>query len=288
MFNRQKVLLGIVLEAPKMLSRAQLTRLAFLFSQECNTFNETLYYDFLPYEHGPFSFALYRDLDGLEHLGYLEHDHLAIAAQHGCEAEKMYLSLRKDVRSGARDIADRYGRLSQQTLKRHVYDRFPSFASRSERVGKSKTRVKKRKSAVYTAGYEGESVDRFLDKLLRAGIEHLIDIRRNPISRKYGFSKRTLGCLCENLQIQYTHIPELGIPSSRRKDLHTFEDYQDLLRMYDRSILSKAPAAVKRVSGLVTQATSALLCVEADVRCCHRSRLAHRISIETGLPTTHL
>ena len=44
-------------------------------------------------------------------------------------------------------------------------------------------------AAVYTAGYEGNSIDRFLDRLMKRGIYSIIDVRSNPISRKYGFSQ---------------------------------------------------------------------------------------------------
>jgi len=142
--------------------------------------------------------------------------------------------------------------------------------------------------AVYTTGYEGESIDAVLNNLLRAGMERLIDVRHNPSSRKYGFSKKTLARLCERLDIEYVHLPELGIPASWRRTLETFKDYQALLRKYDRSILPKVPTAVTRVSQLIKERPSALLCVEADIRCCHRSRLADRISSETGLPVVHL
>lgn len=44
--------------------------------------------------------------------------------------------------------------------------------------------------AVDTAGYEGKSIDMFFDYLLRQGIKTIVDVRFNPGSRKYGFSKK--------------------------------------------------------------------------------------------------
>ncbi len=70
------------------------------------------------------------------------------------------------------------------------------------------------RQTVYTAGYEGESIDRFLQKLLKAGIEQILDVRSNPMSRKYGFSRKTLSGLSEKLDMEYVHLPELGVPPS--------------------------------------------------------------------------
>lgn len=43
-----------------------------------------------------------------------------------------------------------------------------------------------------TIGYEGISIETFLRRVQEYGIEIIIDIRANPISRKPGFSKTAL------------------------------------------------------------------------------------------------
>jgi len=65
----------------------------------------------------------------------------------------------------------------------------------------------------------------------------LCDVRRNALSRKYGFSKKTLGNACQNLGIRYEHLPELGIASARRKELHTQADYDRLFSAYEEDTL---------------------------------------------------
>jgi hypothetical protein len=45
---------------------------------------------------------------------------------------------------------------------------------------------------IVTIGYEGRSLEAFLNLLLQNSVTLLCDVRRNPLSRKYGFSKSTL------------------------------------------------------------------------------------------------
>ena len=41
---------------------------------------------------------------------------------------------------------------------------------------------------LYTIGYQGQTIEQFLDTLLAHGIEHVIDVRQLPFSRKADFS----------------------------------------------------------------------------------------------------
>lgn len=43
--------------------------------------------------------------------------------------------------------------------------------------------------AVFSIGYEGLTIDSFLNKLIANNITVVVDIRNNPQSMKYGFSK---------------------------------------------------------------------------------------------------
>ncbi len=50
-------------------------------------------------------------------------------------------------------------------------------------------------------------------------IKTLCDVRKNLISRKRGFSKRQLEKAVRNIDIEYIHMPELGIASEKRRNL---------------------------------------------------------------------
>ena len=100
------------------------------------------------------------------------------------------------------------------------------------------------------AGYEGLQIDGFLNILLEAGIEQIIDVRHNPISRRYGFHKSTLSGVCGRLNIEYKHVPEVGIPSELRANLRQPSDYIPLFQEYEKKTLSSQPLAVERIGKL--------------------------------------
>ena len=143
-------------------------------------------------------------------------------------------------------------------------------------------------TVVYTIGYEGVAIDTFLRKLKASKIKRVIDVRRNPISRKPGFSKRRLQEELATIGVEYVHIPQLGIPSSMRRELHSLEDYKSLFDEYEKTILPDAQEYKEHAIQLLTEKPSALLCFESTPCYCHRSRLAGVIANETGFVQKHI
>ena len=142
--------------------------------------------------------------------------------------------------------------------------------------------------AVYTAGYERLLIDGFLNMLVQYGINCLIDVRNNPVARRYGFHKNTLARLCRSLDIDYVHVPELGINSQYRRNLRTLDDYQAIFTKYKAVTLKVEFNAIDKVTKLVREKPSVLVCMEADPAYCHRTLLAKHISDKTSLPVKHL
>ena len=54
-------------------------------------------------------------------------------------------------------------------------------------------------------------MEAYLNLLSVDGVTVLCDVRRNPLSRKYGCSKRALESGCTAVGIRYAHLPQLGI-----------------------------------------------------------------------------
>jgi uncharacterized protein (DUF488 family) len=142
--------------------------------------------------------------------------------------------------------------------------------------------------AVYTAGYEGASIDSFLDGLLRAGIHAIGDVRANPVSRKYGFAGSSMRRIAGKLGLTYEHFPMLGIPSASRKGLGDTVSHEDLFDAYERDILSREPAEIERLARCMAQRPMVLVCMEKAPEMCHRSRLAKHVARAAGLPVQHL
>ena len=91
------------------------------------------------------------------------------------------------------------------------------------------------RKSIFTIGYEGVSLEKYLNKLVKNNIKLLVDVRKNPLSMKYGFSKTLLKRFCESLGIKYIHIPEVGINSNKRQTLEKQEDYDILFESYKKN-----------------------------------------------------
>lgn len=178
--------------------------------------------------------------------------------------------------------------MSTEELIKHVYSDYPWFTINAEKPENRKEKRPKGDCAIYTAGYEGLQIDAFLNILLKAGIQQVIDVRFNPVARRYGFHKSTLARLCGNLRIQYRHVPEVGIPSESRANLQQAADYKKLFQNYKQEVLSVQQDSVKTISEWVASKPSVLVCMEADPCFCHRSHLAEKIAKHTGLTINHL
>src|ERR1039458_2530298 len=124
--------------------------------------------------------------------------------------------------------------MSTDTLIKHTYLNYPFYAINSEVAEKildknelekvNKARPNLNKTILFTIGYEGISLEAYLVKMLKNNIKMLVDVRSNPLSMKYGFSKSQLKKYCESLGIQYVHFPDLGIQSEQRQELNTQKD----------------------------------------------------------------
>jgi len=275
------------------MSATVLVKLAFLLREETSIGREPTYYGFVPYRYGPFSFALYRELATLERDGYVRRteSRVELNPELCAEVQTQVTLLSDSDHDAVGAVSARYGRISRPNLIRCVYERYPWYARKSELSNLAPGKLPeppRLPMAAYTAGYEGKSIDEFFDGLLRAGIRALLDVRANPVSRKYGFAKRSIQTISGDLGLDYHHLPELGIASERRANLDDFGSYQRLLDDYERLMLPGRSIHVKRAIRLLRRKPSALFCVERDVRCCHRSRLATRIASESGLEVVHL
>lgn len=287
MIQRQKILLHFLHRAGGKASRLQLVKWLFLLAQESRAATSAAHYQFVPYKFGPFSFTLYQELEAL-----IRDAELTAPTENELQATKPRFAA-PPIGEAALELEidrcwQRYGHLGTTALLDTVYARYPWFTMNSDQKERRAVKRPVVKPAVFTAGYEGLQVDGFLNLLLQSGIQRLVDVRNNPVSRRYGFHKSTLAKLCERLGIEYRHEPEVGIPSAWRTELDTQADYDRLFDRYERDILPAQPAAIERIAGLVKAVPSVLVCQECEPRCCHRTRLAKRVAEATGLPIRDL
>jgi uncharacterized protein (DUF488 family) len=125
---------------------------------------------------------------------------------------------------------------------------------------------------LFTIGYQGKTIEELLAELQAAGVELLIDVRRRPISRKPGFAKKRLGETLTGAGIDYEHRVDLGMPEELMAHKND-RDNSGILHAYDR-YFDEHPAYVSDAVDLARTKPSCLLCFEADINHCHRTRLA--------------
>lgn len=284
-FWRQRVMYALLDRLPsKKATRIQLVKLLFLMREEERIDRHGAFYDFVPYKFGPFSFVAYRDISGMANSGliYSSGDSFQIPL----DGKKLPCF---ELPSSASDAVDRivglYGRWSQNKLLEYIYKNYPWFASRSKMSPrKSSLAARKHGMAVWTIGYEGLSIDSFLAIILKAGIQSLIDLRKMPFSRKYGFSRDALSQRCIDFALRYYQFPEVGISSELRKQ---FRDKSALWNTYSMTILPKSHKSLKSISDICQAFPSVLLCFEKHPYDCHRHIVAREVRRISGLPIFH-
>jgi hypothetical protein len=295
LFERQRRLLTLLDALGGSVGFVDFQKLLFLYCEEVASGRP---YDFVPYKFGPFSFTSYADRRKLIERGLLTDD----------EGEWCLTAAGRTVVGGTQDFeVTAFTRQWQGTrgdaLVAETYRRFPYYATRSEiaervlkgdatALGRIETaRPATRVAAVSTIGYEGRTLESYLNELLRAGVTLLCDVRRNPISRKYGFSKSTLARGCEGVGIRYEHLPELGIASDQRQSLESQADYDALFARYERKSLPQQGQALAKIQEWVRAgACVALTCYERLPQQCHRHCVAEAMErrVGNGLEAQHL
>jgi uncharacterized protein (DUF488 family) len=141
---------------------------------------------------------------------------------------------------------------------------------------------------IFTIGYQGVGVESFLDSMQNAGVKRVIDVRWNAVSRQRGFSRNAL---CEALGergIYYTHMPELGVPPERRRNLRSAKSYSELFDFYLENLRANRQYTIGSLVSLVRSHPCALMCMEADPARCHRTPLAQYVASIAGMSVVEI
>ncbi len=264
-YNRQKLLLRVVkaLSEKGISSRTYLVKAMFLLRQRLGF--ESVGYDFFPYKYGPFSNVIYEDFDALEEEGLFDKDALCLTGK----GKRFVGSLDE-----SEEVASELNRVlsdfpSTFKIRSFVYENYPEFTVRSTSLKKKPVRER----GICSIGYEGKTIDAFLNELTQHNVSLLVDVRRNAFSMKKGFSKNQLNYYLEKAGIGYLHVPELGIEAGKRKDLDSKADYKALFRAYRKTLPSKKEK-IEELKKLGKENKVSLMCFEADKNFCHRGVLS--------------
>lgn len=161
-----------------------------------------------------------------------------------------------------------------------------TMSVRPEGRGVLLEKVDDERPTLFTIGYEGHTPDSFVAALSKAGVRQLLDIRDLPLSRRRGFSKTPLREALADVGILYEHIRDLGAPEEVRKP-YLEGGTRSAFRSAYLAHVDKHRAAVDGVKWHISQAPTAVMCVESHEAACHRGLLAELLAAQ-GYRIQHL
>ena len=299
MFYRRKIILALLQLFDGQLDKIRLQKLLFLFANKQALVRQggKADYDFIPYKFGCYSYSANADMTAMVTRGFLTEDEKSFALPDLRAGEKDPADYLKQLKPAdlklLQEVKTNYGNMSASALMKHTYINYPFFAIKSEVAANilsqeelekvAEAKPKGNSTVLYTIGYEGISLEAYLVRLLKYDVKVLVDVRNNPLSMKYGFSKSQLKKYCASVGIEYVHIPEVGIQVDQRQELNTQSDYDQLFAVYRKNNLTQTTAHQSEILKLLKQHRRiALTCFEANIFQCHRKHLAEAIESLPG------
>lgn len=142
--------------------------------------------------------------------------------------------------------------------------------------------------ALFTIGYEGKTVDEFLEELVSADAKLVIDVRAVAASRRPGFSKTALAAALKERGIDYLHLRALGTPKAGREAARKGR-IAEMREIYEDQLETpEAELAFEQMLAAAVERPAALLCFEADAGHCHRAMVAERMLNRSDFAIRHL
>lgn len=281
MFYRRKIILSLLQAFDGHLPKIPLQKLLFLFTNRQVKSD----YDFVPYHYGCYSFSANADLTAMVRHGLLSEGKSGFTKT---DTVNYIATLNEKDKKILIEVKETYGRLNTSSLMKLTYLNYQYYAINSVKAKEILTEEQyakvlaakpiSDKTILYTIGYEGISLEEYLNRLIKNDVKVLVDVRNNALSMKYGFSKTLLKGFCTSLNIEYLHIPEVGIQSDQRQELNSQNDYDKLFDTYKKSNLKKTTSYQEQILKLLKQKKRiALTCFEANICQCHRKHLAEAI-----------
>jgi len=146
-------------------------------------------------------------------------------------------------------------------------------------IGNYDNILSRKTPVIYTIGYEGRTLEDFIQTLKEHHINVVIDVRELPLSRKKGFSKTALSNALEKNDIAYIHMKSLGTPKELRDKFKskkiTFKEFALKYEEY----LNTHPEALEKLLQCALMNTCVLMCYERDWKICHRRIIAEHMKM---------
>lgn len=141
---------------------------------------------------------------------------------------------------------------------------------------------------IWTIGYENDVQAAVIDRLKRAGVDLVVDVRAVASSRKAGFSKTLLAGGLQAAGIDYVHLRALGTPKAGRQAVRAGHPEQMEAIYAEHLAEPESQLALQQLRELAGARRAALLCYEADPAHCHRTILAGELNRRDGAEVVNL
>lgn len=284
-YYRRKLLLALIQKLNGEVLSTPLQKNLFLLTRQ----QKEKSFDFIPYKYGCYSLQANNDLGVLENLGYIQKQQRGTSVAWILISKDDFIEqLKVEDKAALNYIYNTFSKYTSNELIKYTYINYPYWAINSvilddllntnekEKIIQQKRDVSDK--CLFTIGYEGKSLETYINQLIINNIKVLCDVRKNSLSKKWGFSKSLLKDACEKVSIKYIHIPQLGIESEERQDLKTLSDYNRLFNNYEKTTLKTNKEYLFNVVKILHENKRvALTCFEKEVCMCHRGVVANNL-----------
>jgi len=174
MFYRRKIILALLQIFEGQIEKISLQKLLFLFTKR----QTKAEYDFIPYFFGCYSYSANADLTAMVSKGMLSETANYFTKVDTTDYIK---TLKEEDRTLLQEIKLHYGNMTVNALMKHTYLHFPYWAINSKKAKEilspgqldkvNNSRPKGNKTVLFTIGYEGISLEEYLNRLLKNDIK---------------------------------------------------------------------------------------------------------------------
>ncbi len=150
-------------------------------------------------------------------------------------------------------------------------------------------RIQKELTLIRTVGHSTRSAAEFIALLRAHGIDHLVDIRTVPRSRRNPqFDRSALPETLQEAGIRYTHLAELGgLRHTRQDSINTAWRNESFRGYADYMQTNEFRTALGRLIEMARSERIAVMCAEAVPWRCHCSLLSDAL-VARGIRVEHI
>ena len=283
--KKHKIILAVIGKLGPQLTNTELMNYLFLYTRK--QISPSFY--FVPYKYGCFSFEAYHEISLLLKNGFISFKDQVYSLNQGVSVPDFDDF---EDRTAIWHVHGNYKELRGMDLLRKNFTDYPYYAIRStllnEVLPDPADQAKVQAAApqagpdgFYSIGYQGLTLDQYLNELIRQDVRVLADVRNNPYSMKYGYTGEVFSGAVEKMGIRYVSFKELGIVSQNRQNLESQADYDRIFAEYEATVLPRETAALAKLYKIYEdEKRVAVTCFEKDPKQCHRTRILNKLAAD--------